>query len=68
MKLPAYFELNGQYAVMLPLPNGGVEIIKDPGSPNIADFMQDGSNIPREKLPPSWDQSLKEALSRNAAS
>ncbi|MFA5135860.1 MAG: hypothetical protein WC489_00525 [Patescibacteria group bacterium] len=62
--MPAFFEHEGFYAAMIPQPRGGIEIIKDGGSPNITDFMAEGSVIEFRDLPESMKESIWEGLEK----
>lgn len=48
MRLPAYFELNGKFASMEPLSDGGVRV-SVPDNMWISDFMQNGNMISKEE-------------------
>ncbi len=54
---PTYFELNGEVASAIPLPDGGVGITK-PTHMYFVDFLQDGSEITKEE----YDNLCKKAL------
>jgi hypothetical protein len=60
MDKPVYMELDGKIASMVPKPDGGLRIIKSHNSPNIADFMQTGHIITKEKYDELHEKEMKE--------
>lgn len=48
MDNPVYMELDGAFASMIPLKDGGIRVTKSAGI-SIADFMMDGMVITKER-------------------